>query len=138
MNRLVQWWRRWRTRLTTAEQSNPELHEEVKAAQWLDPFPEPVEWEITDTLDLHSIPPKQIKAVVEEYLFQAQQRGFPVVRLIHGKGIGVQRETVRKILRRTSFVREYHDAPDASGWGATIAYLATEPQISESENGQLE
>ena len=138
MNRLVQWWRRWRTRPTTAEQSNPELHEEAKAAQWLDPFPEPVEWEITDTLDLHSISPKQIKAVVEEYLFQAQQRGFTVVRLIHGKGIGVQRETVRKILQRTSFVREFHDAPDASGWGATIAYFEPHPQISESVNGQLE
>ena len=138
MNRLVQWWRRWRTRPTTTEHDNPKFHAEADAAEWLDPFPEPVAWEITDTLDLHSIPPRQVKAVVEEYLFQAQQRGFSVVRLIHGKGIGVQRETVRKILRRTSFVREFHDAPDASGWGATIAYLEAEPQISESVNGQLE
>ncbi len=89
-----------------------------------DPFPEPVELEITDVFDLHSIPPKQVKAVVEEYLFQAHARGFPVVRLIHGKGRGTQRAMVRAILSRTPFVIEYHDAPpEAGGWGATIAEL---------------
>lgn len=84
-------------------------------------FPEPVEIEITDVFDLHSIPPKQIKAVVEEYLLLARQRGFGSVRIIHGKGIGVQREMVRSTLARTTFVLDWTDAPpDAGGWGATI------------------
>jgi dsDNA-specific endonuclease/ATPase MutS2 len=87
----------------------------------LNPFPEPVEIEITDIFDLHTIPPRQVKPVVEEYLREAHRKGFPVVRIIHGKGIGVQREIVRSILARTSFVEEWSDAPpDAGGLGATI------------------
>jgi dsDNA-specific endonuclease/ATPase MutS2 len=89
------------------------------------PFPEPVEIEITDIFDLHTIPPREVKAVVEEYLREAQGKGFPVVRIIHGKGIGVQREIVRSILARTSFVRDWSDAPpDAGGLGATLVRLA--------------
>lgn len=86
-----------------------------------DPFDEPVVLKITDTIDLHSIPPKQIREVVEEYLLQAHARGFPVVRIIHGKGIGVQREAVRTILSRTDFVSSFYDAP--GNLGATIAEL---------------
>jgi len=89
------------------------------------PFPEPVEIEITDVFDLHTIPPREVKAVVEEYLHQARCKGFPVVRIIHGKGIGVQREMVRAILARTSFVLDWTDAPpDAGGLGATIVSLS--------------
>lgn len=89
-----------------------------------DPFPEPVEIEITDVFDLHTIPPRQVKAVVEEYLRLAHERGFRVVRIIHGKGIGVQREMVRSILARTDFVIDWTDAPpDAGGLGATIVRL---------------
>jgi dsDNA-specific endonuclease/ATPase MutS2 len=85
------------------------------------PFPEPVVIEITDVFDLHTISPRDVKAVVEEYLHQAHSKGFPVVRIIHGKGIGVQREIVRTILSRTSFVLDWTDAPpDAGGPGATI------------------
>ena len=88
------------------------------------PFPEPVVIEITDVLDLHTIPPRQVRAVVEEYLREAQLKGFSVVRIIHGKGIGVQREMVRSILGRTSFVIDWTDAPpEAGGLGATIARL---------------
>ena len=88
---------------------------------YLDPFPEPVEIEITDIFDLHTIPPREVKQVVEEYLREAHRKGFPVVRIIHGKGIGVQREIVRSILARTSFVEDWTDAPpDAGGLGATI------------------
>lgn len=88
------------------------------------PFPDPVEIEITDVFDLHTIPPRDVKAVVEEYLRLAHEKGFKVVRIIHGKGIGVQRETVRKILARTEFVRDWTDAPpEAGGLGATIVYL---------------
>src|ERR1044072_4081669 len=68
------------------------------------PFPDPVEIEITEILDLHTIPPREVKAVVEEYLRLAHEKGFKSVRIIHGKGIGVQREMVRSILSRTSFV----------------------------------
>ena len=89
-----------------------------------DPFPEPVEIEITDVFDLHTIPPRDVKRVVEEYLELAREMDFPVVRIIHGKGIGVQRETVRKILERTDFVLDWTDAPpDAGGLGATIIRL---------------
>ncbi len=88
------------------------------------PFPDPVELEITDVFDLHSVPPKQTKAVLEEYLRQAHARGFRYLRIIHGKGIGVQREMTRKVLAQTSFVLEFHDAPpEAGGWGATVVEL---------------
>ena len=89
------------------------------------PFPDPVEIEITDIFDLHTIPPRDVKAVVEEYLRLANEKGFKVVRIIHGKGIGVQRETVRAILARTDFVLDWTDAPpQAGGLGATIVRLA--------------
>ena len=88
------------------------------------PFPEPVEIEITDVFDLHTIPPRDVKRVVEEYLELAREKGFPVVRIIHGKGIGVQREMVRTILARTEFVLDWTDAPpEAGGLGATIVRL---------------
>ena len=89
------------------------------------PFPEPVEIEITDVFDLHTIPPRDVKLVVEEYLRLAHEKGFKAVRIIHGKGIGVQREMVRSILARTSFVIDWTDAPPvAGGLGATIAHLS--------------
>ena len=88
------------------------------------PFPEPVEIEITDVFDLHTIPPRDVKTVVEEYLRLAHEKGFRCVRIIHGKGIGVQREMVRSILTRTPFVSSCTDAPpDAGGLGATIVTL---------------
>jgi DNA-nicking Smr family endonuclease len=90
------------------------------------PFPDLVELEITDVFDLHSVPPSQTKTVIEEYLFQAHARGFRFVRIIHGKGIGVQRDITRKILAKTPFVVEFHDAPpEAGGWGATVVELNT-------------
>ncbi len=107
-------------------QPKPKNHS-VLDEDWRDaenPFPEPVPLEITDVFDLHAIPPQQTKAVLEEYLYQAQVRGFRYVRIIHGKGIGVQREITRKILMNTPFVLEFHDAPpEAGGWGATLVEL---------------
>ena len=88
------------------------------------PFPDPVEIEITDSLDLHSFSPKDIRAVVEAYLAEAHKKGFPIVRIVHGKGVGIQREIVRKVLSETDFVRSFKNAPEFSGsWGATIAHL---------------
>ena len=99
----------------------------------LNPFPEPVEIEITDIFDLHTIPPRDVKPVVEEYLREARRKGFCVVRIIHGKGIGVQREIVRSILARTSFVEDWSDAPpDAGGLGATVVRLASPLENSEA------
>jgi len=86
------------------------------------PFPEPVELEITDSIDLHSFAPRDIKSVVEAYLEEARKKGFRLVRIIHGKGIGVQRETVRKVLSETDYVKSFKNAPELSGnSGATIA-----------------
>ena len=86
-----------------------------------DPFPDPVEIEITDVFDLHTIPPRDVKRVVEEYLSIAREKGFRSVRIIHGKGVGVQRDMVRSILARTPFVFDWTDAPpEAGGLGATI------------------
>ena len=94
-----------------------------------DPFPDPVEIEITDIFDLHTIPPRDVKRVVEEYLQLAHEKGFKVVRIIHGKGIGVQREMVRSILARTPFVSDWTDAPpDAGGLGATIVFIESTPK----------
>ncbi len=79
---------------------------------------------IEDVLDLHTVSPKDIKPVVEEYLSEAHRLGFLAIRIIHGRGIGVQREMVRKVLEGTPFVLSYGDAPaEAGGWGATIATL---------------
>ena len=90
-----------------------------------DPFgEEPVELEITDTLDLHAFSPKDVKAVTAAYLEEARKKKFKIVRLIHGKGIGVQREIVRKVLSETGFVKGFKSGDEFSGgWGATIAEL---------------
>ena len=97
-----------------------------------DPFPEPVEIEITDTFDLHTIPPREVKAVVEEYLRLAHEKGFRSVRIIHGKGIGVQRKMVRSILARTPFVSHW---TDASGLGATVVTLNLDQESGGDQLG---
>jgi dsDNA-specific endonuclease/ATPase MutS2 len=85
---------------------------------------EPIRIPITDIFDLHSIPPRDIKGAVEAYLEEAHALRLRYLRIIHGRGIGVQRETVRAILARTPFVEGFSDAPlEAGGWGATIVTL---------------
>lgn len=85
---------------------------------------EPVPIPITDVFDLHTVPPRDVKGVVEEYLQEARKRGIKVCRIIHGRGIGVQREIVRSVLAKTQFVASFRDAPaEAGGWGATIVDL---------------
>ncbi len=110
----------WRN-LWSNKQVGDQQEDDPPLAPDEDPFDEPVEIEISDAIDLHSIPPRQVREIVEEYLQQAQARGFSVVRIIHGKGIGVQREAVRAILGRTDFVTRFYDAP--GNLGATIAEL---------------
>jgi DNA-nicking Smr family endonuclease len=89
-----------------------------------EPFLEPIRIPIEDVLDLHAVSPRDVKAVVQEYLAEANRLGFKALRIIHGRGIGVQREQVRSLLAATPFVLSYADAPaEAGGWGATIVTL---------------
>jgi len=91
---------------------------------FVDPEDEPVAIPISDVFDLHSVPPRDVKWVVEEYLLEARRLGFKALRIIHGRGIGVQREVVRQVLAGTDFVADFGDAPaEAGGWGATIVTL---------------
>jgi dsDNA-specific endonuclease/ATPase MutS2 len=85
---------------------------------------EPFRIPITDVFDLHSVSPRDIGPVIEEYLHESHRLGFKALRIIHGRGIGVQRGIVRKILERTPYVVAFSDAPtEAGGWGATIVTL---------------
>ena len=85
---------------------------------------EPVRIPITDVFDLHSVPPRDVKGVVEAYLEEARKLGFKALRIVHGRGIGVQREIVRSVLAKSEFVESFKDAPaEAGGWGATIVTL---------------
>ena len=88
----------------------------------------PVAIPITDTLDLHPFQPSEIKDVAREYLIEAHARGLRQVRLIHGRGIGVQRERIRALLETLEFVEAYHDADGSGGgWGSTVVLLAPNP-----------
>ena len=85
---------------------------------------QPIRIPVTDVFDLHSVPPRDVMPVVEEYLEEANRLGLKALRIIHGRGIGVQREIVRAVLARTPDVVSYRDAPaEAGGWGATIITL---------------
>ena len=85
---------------------------------------EPVRIPISDVFDLHTVPPRDVAPIVEEYLEEARRLGFKALRIVHGRGIGVQREIVRSLLARTAFVESFSDAPlEAGGWGATIVTL---------------
>ena len=127
---LLAWLRRTRRE---GERASNELEDEQ--VDPFNPFPEPVAIEITDVIDLHTIPPRDVKRVVEEYLQEAHDRGFRSVRIIHGKGIGVQREMVRSILARTSFVRDWIDAPpEAGGLGATIVRFAPASRLIDTDH----
>ena len=85
---------------------------------------EPIRIPITDVFDLHSVQPKEAQEAVEAYLEEANRLGLKAVRIVHGRGIGMQREIVRAVLARTPFVLSYRDAPpEAGGWGATRVNL---------------
>jgi DNA-nicking Smr family endonuclease len=88
--------------------------------------PEPVSLPIEDSLDLHPFAPKDVRPVVEEYLKEAAARGFSEVRLIHGRGIGLQRASVQGLLAGHPLVERFFDAPpERGGWGATVVVLRT-------------
>ena len=87
---------------------------------------DPVRIPIEASLDLHAFAPRDIPSVVEEYINEAHQAGLTEVRLIHGRGRGVQRGVVQKALERHPLVSQFLD-DGASHLGATIAIL--KPQI---------
>ncbi|WP_437601380.1 Smr/MutS family protein [Sorangium sp. So ce590] len=79
---------------------------------------------IEDAIDLHTFAPRDVASVVEEYLHEAQRRGFREVRIIHGRGKGVQRRIVQGVLSRHPAVDGFRDAPASrGGWGATVVWL---------------
>ncbi len=79
---------------------------------------------IGDSFDLHSFRPEDVRSVVDEYLREAAAAGYREVRLIHGKGIGVRRAEVRRLLAGRDDVAGYLDAPpERGGSGATIVLL---------------
>ncbi len=88
------------------------------------PFSDPVVLPLEDSIDLHAFQPKDITSVVEEYLQECIDAGILEVRLIHGKGKGVQRNILRSLLEKHPAVASFHDAPaEAGGWGATVVVL---------------
>ena len=87
-------------------------------------FPEEVHVPIEDAIDLHPFRPRDVRSVVESYLEEAVAARFREVRLIHGRGIGVQREIVRSLLSKHPDVESFADAPPGrGGWGATLVRL---------------
>ena len=85
---------------------------------------EPVRVPIEDALDLHPFAPADVRSVVDEYLHAARALGFREVRLIHGRGRGVQRASVQALLLRHPLVEAFADAPpERGGWGATVVRL---------------
>lgn len=79
---------------------------------------------IEDAIDLHPFAPREIPSVVESYLEAAHQAGFAEVRLIHGRGRGVQRARVQKLLASHPLVARFRDAPsERGGLGATVVWL---------------
>lgn len=82
--------------------------------------PAEIEVEITDVFDLHTFRPREVPDVVRDYLDAAWEKGLRRVRIIHGRGKGVQRRTVRTLLERDPRVVDFGDMPgEAGGWGAT-------------------
>lgn len=90
---------------------------------------EPVEFPITDTLDLHTFRPAEVSDLLDDYLGECLKRKIFSVRIVHGKGTGTLKRRVRAILDRHPLVKGYADAPaEAGGWGATRVQLAREPK----------
>lgn len=85
---------------------------------------EPVAVPIEDTFDLHPFRPAEVRDAALEYLIAARAAGFRQVRLIHGRGIGVQRDRIQAMLRGLGWVEDFHDADGSGGgWGATVVLL---------------
>jgi dsDNA-specific endonuclease/ATPase MutS2 len=101
-----------------------EKQPESSAVEANSPLDRPIVIPPRDSIDLHPFQPRDIPSVVEEYLQQSIESGFTEVRLIHGKGKGIQRNIVRSLLSKHPAVRSFKEAPlEAGGWGSTIVVL---------------
>lgn len=88
------------------------------------PFSEPIVVPIEDSIDLHAFSPKDVAGVLEEYIEQCIRAGISEIRIVHGRGWGVQRRMVRSLLEKHPRVASFKDAgPESGGWGATAAVL---------------
>ena len=88
------------------------------------PFGAPVELEINGELDLHTFKPSELAPLLKDYIDECRGRGILSLRIIHGKGKGVQRERVHHLLKKCPFVTSFKLAPpEAGGWGATLVEL---------------
>jgi DNA-nicking Smr family endonuclease len=85
---------------------------------------DPLRIPIDGTLDLHAFLPREIPSVVQEYVHAAHDAGLREIRLIHGRGKGVQRGIVQAVLEQDPLVKSFHDAPE-SHLGATVAILVS-------------
>ncbi len=95
-----------------------DLHDDTSPAD------DPVVLPLEDHIDLHPFAPRDIPSVVEEYVWQCHEEGLREVRLIHGRGKGVQRRIVQSALEKNPLVESCHDAPpERGGWGATVAVI---------------
>ena len=100
------------------------------------PFGEPVIVPLEDSIDLHAFSPKDVPSVVEEYIEQCQQADLSEVRIIHGRGTGVQRKIVRSVLEKHPAVVSFQDAPpEGGGWGATLVVLKTSEAVQRKRRG---
>lgn len=136
--RFLEWLKRWRDTGSREERGAGQEDfgetEDEGEVDPFNPFPEPIRLEILDVFDLHTIAPRDVKRVVIEYLMEARAAGYTSVRIIHGKGKGVQREMVRSVLAQTSFVEDWTDAPpEAGSWGATIVRFS--PEVKNDARG---
>lgn len=87
-------------------------------------FRDPIRIPIEDSIDLHTFSPREIPSLLEEYLQECIHAGIYEVKIIHGKGMGIQRQRVHSFLEKSSLVQSFTPAPPTSGgWGATVAIL---------------
>jgi DNA-nicking Smr family endonuclease len=85
---------------------------------------EPISVPIDGILDLHTFDPRELPDLLEDYLEACREKNVLNVRIIHGKGSGMQKARVRSLLLKNPLVREFKDAPpQAGGWGATVVAL---------------
>lgn len=89
----------------------------------------PIPFPITGDLDLHTFRPGEVRQLLDDYFAECRQRGISRVRVVHGKGTGALRETVRTHLRRSPSVAGFAQGDETSGgWGATIVTLKPSDQ----------
>ena len=92
---------------------------------------QPVELPINGTLDLHTFQPREVKALLIDYIAECRQRNILELRIIHGKGTGALRRTVHAALAKMPEVASYHLADESAGsWGATLVSLKPAPDIA--------